>query len=45
MLYSTTANLICTNFCVYFPKTAQFTAEDTVQCAVQCCHSVVTEKY
>jgi len=26
MLYSTTGNLICTDFCVYFPKTAQSTA-------------------
>jgi len=32
MLYSTTANLICIDFYVYFPKTAQSTA-DTVQCA------------
>jgi len=26
MLYSTTANLICIDFYVYFPKTAQSTA-------------------
>jgi len=34
MLYSTTANLICIDFYVYFPQTAQTTAYNTVQCAV-----------
>jgi len=36
MLYSTTANLICIDFYVYFPKTAQSTALVHLQLVQQC---------